>query len=379
MSRVVLLLASVLATSAVVALVWSSDDAVLEVLTPSGRVPTPEAEAGEVVAEGPDGPRLESGVPLQTVLERRARRLGLSRASAPTKVAQLARTPGWTSFLDVWLRLPELADDSARLERLDQALTQARDPVVHQNLIFLVALSLPAAVAEPWLEALRTGIDPADAEDALVALAMRGSASAAADFERLAASPCAIDCRQLLDSHEQHDALGATSTADARVRLRAYRAVEVHLGEPYFKMTAYLASRQWSGRRYGELLRWQPRADLSDDAQLRLLAAWLTRYPGHPGSDNVALWIARLHAHRGDFVESARWSSRAAVLPDQDAAWVAMTRLVSCCELLLSPEDVQGLSTEEGLSTPNRGFYLYVWLRRLASERGPEELSLIHI
>lgn len=378
MTRVVLLtLALCLALCAVLALTWeanqgsnqgSQDAAPLHATRPST---DPEPET---LADGPDGPRLESGVSLERRLAQRAARLGLLRSDGPpTKLETLAKTPGWTRFLQLWLLLPPEQDPAAQLARLEQTLTLAMDPVVRQNLIFLVGLALPQELVAPWLATLRTGSDPADAEDALVALAMRGDPAALAAFESLADTPSSVEARQLIDHHEVHDALGASSTLEARERLRSYRAIEVRLGEPYFKLTAYLASRQWGGGKYGEVLHWQPPAALERTIEERLLKAWLERYPGHPGSDNVALWLARLSAQHGDHLEAARWCARAAVWPDQDMSYGAQVQLMGICELRLTPEQVHGLSTEEGLSTPNRIYYTYVWLRRLAAERGPEQ------
>jgi hypothetical protein len=288
-----------------------------------------------------------------------------------TRVVDLGRRARWIPFLETWLRLPATEDDGVRLGRIRAAFAHARGPVARQNLIFLAALALPLDVARPWLQGLCAGGDAADAEDAEVALAFSGDASARAAFERRALTPAPVEARRVMDAREAHETLAARDDEAAREILRSYRAVEALLREPYFKMMALDVSHyEQRGNDFQAMVGWTNGAPMSPRERTRLVEAWMARYPGHPGSDDLAARLGWMYAVRGDAVEAARWFGRAAVLPDQDVAWHAARNLAGLCEVDLSPEQVLRLSDDEGAATPNRRFLQYVWLRRLAAERG---------
>ncbi len=342
--------------------------------------PPPAADAVEVPAASPpqapeplaaSAPQLGSPSQAEAALRRVRERLRRIASQPRTTVAQLARSPGWIEFLATWLRLPQAEDDAQRLARIQAAFEQASGPVVRQNLIFLAALALPLEVALPWLQKLTRSADPDDAEDALVALAFTGEAAARAAFERLSRTPSPAKVRRIVDWYEQHNRESRSNDDTTRGLLRSYRAVEAYRREPYFKMVAYSAARgEQENRDWRLWVGWTERAELSRHESIDLVEAWLARYPGHPGSDDMALGIAWWYAKDGELLDAARWYSRTAVLPDQDVAWSAIRTLAGLCEIDLTPEDVLLLSEDEGISTPNRRFFQYVWLRRLAAERG---------
>ncbi|WP_348235470.1 hypothetical protein, partial [Salmonella enterica] len=66
-------------------------------------------------------------------------------------------------------------------------------------------------------------------------------------------------------------------------------------------------------------------------------------YPGHPGSDDIALRLGlRARENRRPF-DAARWFARSAALPDQDFRLGALSRLVAVCELELTPVELDRL------------------------------------
>lgn len=279
----------------------------------------------------------------------------------------LAEATGWVASLQALDRLagsarsPATCDQpptppdnpAALLAALEAALARARAPVARQNIIFHAALCLSPAQSAPWLRALAAGPDAEDAEDALVALAFAGDDASAAAFERLAAAPAPVQANVLVDTIEDHEALAARRGADARALLRAYRAYEVLARACYFRLTPYLIR-----------LRWVPGCPIPPARQVALLDAWLRRWPGHPGSDDVALRIARLEAARGDELSAARWLARSAALPDQDVTGAALGGLAARADVLLDEADLERLAVDRTL--PNRGLVQYARVRRLA-------------
>jgi hypothetical protein len=272
----------------------------------------------------------------------------------PSTVPQLAAETHWVGTLKRFAGLPEVAGPAAQLDRFDEALGLATDPRARQNLIFLVALSLPFDVAEPWLEELRAGDDAADAEDALCALAFSLVPGAMHEFEAFAVDEAIASTPWPLRRGHAPDLL--------RRLLRSYRCLEVLDRTPYYKRVYGMVRVPFTAH---------PRPDAA--AARRVRAAWLRRFAGHPGSDDTALRIALSHQAEGDHVEAARWFARAASLPDHDKLGRAAFGLVSTCELALTPGQIDVLAHDRGLDTPNRAIMQYVRLRRVAAERGCAE------
>lgn len=322
------------------------------------------APGAEVAAPPPTrtaaGPRLEGQRPRAGV------RRTTATLSVPATLALLSRTRAWTRHLEAWLTLPPAKDTTERGARRAEVWAVTTDPVVRQNTIFLAALTEPWEEVRPWLEALRTGSDADDAEDALCALAFSGDPGAIGAFRALARSPSGAAVHRLVDDPDAHDALAAHGTSEARAALRAWRSIEALDATPYFEMVGYLASR-WRGD--ATTLGWQARS-VSPADQEALLQAWLARYPGHPGSDNMAVRLGRLRYAAGDEVGAARWFARALALPDQVEAWRAAGRLVALCETVLAPAQLLSLAQEEWPEAAARTIFLYANARRLAAGTG---------
>ena len=308
------------------------------------------------------------------------RRITLSK---PATVPDLAKAGGWMRSLAVHHALPRLATPEAEQQRLATTLSQATNPVARQNVIFLAVLTLPTEVSHPWLFDLKRGGLGGDAEDALLALAFDGDPGARAEFGWLAKTPSRAPVHRLVDDYPDHEELGETGTEEAREILRSYRALEVLDREPYFKFTFYATkhvawvphpARPEHGRAYLRTSRkqvvWPPPDDPALELDRELLAPWIARYPGHPGSDDMAWRIGRAEKMRGMMLDAARWFSRAATMPDQDLCDSAIEELVTVSELDLSHEELDRLAHEEGLDPRNRALLQYIRLRRLAAVGG---------
>jgi hypothetical protein len=319
-------------------------------------VAAPRAEPEALLQELPVHPRERRPAPLVT---------------RPTTVPDLARAAGWMRSIAVHEALPKLASPEAERARLEDALSKATNPVARQNVIFLAVLTLPADVSHPWLSSMMGGGLGGDAEDAVLALAFDGDPQGRADFGWLSATPSRAAVHRLLDHCADHEKLGEAGTEEAREILRSYRALEVLDREPYFKSTFHWTSHaEWLPHPIRRL----EEGELADDASMELdrelLDRWVARYPGHPGSDDMAFRLGRVELRRGEALEAARWFSRSATMPDQDMCGAAVRDLAATCEALLTPEELDRLAHEQGLLTPNRVLIQYIRLRRLAAERG---------
>ena len=236
---------------------------------------------------------------------------------------------------------------------LSSALAIATDPVARQNLIFHIAIELPSETAFPRLRLLGPGGGGGDAEDALCALAFRGDPAAMQEFLSLSSIPALVEVRRLVEADEfEH-----LAAAGERELLRAWRCIEALDGAPYFHASIGFPTGS-SAAPGGEVV------------AAEILPAWLARYDGHPGSDDMAWRLARISLRRGDRQDALRWASRALTLPDQDMAPASAELLVSIAEL--SP-----LEGSSGVFLPdpweperNRGLLSYVRIRRIAAERG---------
>ena len=301
-----------------------------------------------------------------------------SRPAEVSRPASLANARGWGQCNEAFYRLragpQRLADESARLARVDEAWRLARDPVARQNLIFLVALSFPWRLAEPWLTARLSESNSEDAEDARWALGLSGDPAC---LEALAAGAPEQLETLLVDDLETHEALGLTGGPEARRRLRAYRALEVIDRAPYFKRTGLSAHISWyphpqaaPGGPWAAITWIDPERAAPPEQFQRLCELWLTRFPGHPGGDDVALRLGRILLSQQRPLAAARWFSRASLIPDQDVSHGALQNLLATAELLLGDAALDELTDEAVLSGRNGRLLRYVRARRLAARRG---------
>ncbi len=301
----------------------------------AARTPPPVPPAPPAEAVGPPPEDADDLVPL------------LASAAAPSAHAALAARVEAAAAPD------GSSDPEAVASVLAQALDRATNPVARQNLNVRMAVALPAETALPLLRALRPGGGGGDGEDALCALAFRGDPQAVRDFLALTWSAPPVDARRLVDRPADQDALAKAGERDL---LRAWRCIDALLGRSYFRDL-----RSPPGAR--------PPAE-ADALAREILPAWILRYEGHPGSDDMAWRLALAALDSGDRLEAARWASRAATLPDQDLARGAVALLVD----LLESDPLEGPACR-GLPDPadparNRGLVAYIRLRRIAAERG---------
>lgn len=243
--------------------------------------------------------------------------------------------------------------ERAMLDILNEAFCRAQGAVTRQNLIFLMALCVEPDQSIPWLRALGKQ-QGADAEDAWTALAYLGDGEGHAYVVRYADDPQPEHVEN--GSWRDHEAIGERNDERARRLLRPYRAIEVLLRRPYFGRTDRTAARTW--------VQGSPP---SPSATADLLEAWLRHYPGHAGSDDVALYLARGCVREGRVAEAARWYARSCTTGDMDAAEESMRGLLACVELLLGEHEIAGVL--DGLEGAPRLADLleYVRIRRRAA------------
>jgi len=286
----------------------------------------------------------------------------VSRFGGRATPALLAAQRDWVDALNVYWELPGRESADRRALHLRRAWSQADNPVSRQNLIFLIALTVPFERAAPWLREIAAEGSPADAEDVTVALAFSGDPEARTRFLDLARSPERVNARRLVDHFSSAALIAAEGTPEARAFLRSYRAIEVLDRDPYFDEIVVYA--RWE---------WLPHSGSPDALTAELLPAWLARYPGHPGSDDMAL---RLGAHfEGErrWPDALRWYSRATVLPDQRITTRAMEEFVRVAECECTPTELDRVASESGFASPNRQLLQYIRVRRLAAEHDLDE------
>ncbi|MGE3854502.1 MAG: hypothetical protein AB7K09_22415, partial [Planctomycetota bacterium] len=192
---------------------------------------------------------------------------------------------------------------------LDRALRQSTG-VARQHLIFHIAIALPRDMARDRLLTLlaTASADNDDREDAFAALAFVGDVDARNGFRQLAPQLPRAAVRRWVDTPEEYAALEDTGDRDV---LRSYRCFELLARRTYFHIHAFGwfgAPRDcfpWSGTDHA----------VPTDEYDAMLAAWLARYPGHPGSDDMLLRRARIANDRHDPVAALRLATEAASAP----------------------------------------------------------------
>ena len=296
----------------------------------------------------------------------RASRARTHATVPPATLDELTKARGWTASVRAFHGLPACTDEEAAA-RLVERLDRVEDPVVRQNLLFHLALGVPGGSGR--LRELRQRVAPAwsadDDEDALVALAFGGDDGALAELTTLARRPSSAPVHRLLPAMSDLEALGASGGDEARAVLRSHHAIEVLDREPYYKLLAVRVPLVWL----------DVAAPTPEPSRTRLCELWLDRYPGHPGSDDIALRVARSRLAQGRYLDAARWYGKAAALPDQDRGVrrAAAGGLVALAEVLLDREQVLELADELGDETPQHELLHYIYVRRTAAEVGVRE------
>ena len=287
----------------------------------------------------------------------RVRRLRGVRTGGGATPSLLAAQRGWVDALNVYWELPGRDSADRRASYLRRAWSHADNPVSRQNLIFLIALTVPFDRAAPWLREIAAEGSPADAEDVTVALAFSGDPDARARFLDLARSPDGVNALRLVDSYSDAASIGAEGTPEARAFLRSYRAIEVLDRDPYFD--TLIMHAHWE---------WLPHPGSPDALTVELLPAWLARYPGHPGSDDMAMRIGAHFEGEHRWPDALLWYSRATVLPDQRVTTDAMEEFVRVAECECTPTELDRAASNAGFASPNRQLLQYIRVRRLAAE-----------
>ena len=260
-------------------------------------------------------------------------------------------------------RTTRFSEDAPRMAKLlDEALAAATSGVVRQALIFHMAIALPLAEALPRLRALAAAADPEDAEDALCALAFTGDEDALTRFEALACSPTTCASEIQIWSSAIIDQVFADGRRDI---LRSYRCIEALDGAPYFHIHALWMDE--SERHFPWADAWErPPVQVIE----RALPAWLARYPGHAGSDDMAYRMAHIRIAQDRDVEALRWASFGADAPDGDMRHACIEIVTALVELSPAGSAVAEDVIDPAAPDRNRQFLLYLRLRRHAQERG---------
>ncbi len=245
---------------------------------------------------------------------------------------------------------------------LEDALAIGGDPLARQSLIFHLAIDLPPDVGRPRLRRFLDRDDPDDAEDALCALAFAGDPDALERFVALAQEPSTALVR-----HEVHDPWDILELTRGRTReaFRSYRCIEVLTRGPYFHELG-----NWAEGHYLRFPTAHP-GSTPTAAVERLLPAWLDRYPGHPGSDDMAYRMAELRLAQGRRMEALHWASRCATYPDQDMRPAGLRMMISLVELAPPGDPLTAGTIDPAAPDRNREFLTYLQLRRQAVDLGP--------
>ncbi len=249
-----------------------------------------------------------------------------------------------------------------RLARvLEEAVLAARAPCSRQALIFHLALALPRAVAAPALARIAASGDADDAEDVLCAEAFTGDAAAVARFVDLAATPSDACHGLTIDTVADLAAVEAQGRRDV---LRSYRCIEALDRAPYFHVHA-----EWLGYVDGTFP-WAPPRGESERAVAPLVAAWLRRYPGHAGTDDMAWRLAGELRAEGRTRDAAHWASFGITQPDGDMRSACAELLVSIVELAPEGDPVAEDPIDPVAPLRHRDLLLYLRLRRHAQTLG---------
>jgi len=160
--------------------------------------------------------------------------------------------------------------------------------------------------------------------------------------------------RNIVDTLAEIERIEDLGNEDARAILRSYRALEVLWREFYFRLVE-------------DNVRIPCESHEARTAELdrELLPRWLERYPGHPGSDDVAL---RLGEWLWSGERAAYWLNRASILPDQRRTSRALRGLLRLVESTGNRGFLDKLLEDPDL--PNRVLLEYVRARRIAADVG---------
>lgn len=272
--------------------------------------------------------------------------------NAVLRERMLAST-SWIEFLS-FANVLDWSDGERALTHDDliRRLPAAKSGKVRQNIVFLVALTDPAArkTLRALLDTAAAGLSEEDQMDLRSALAALGDPEAVEWFVSRFPPTRAFIGRPIFEfsdyeKEEQDEANRAT--------VRSYRFWELLLREPYFKRLKFLARAGI----YSMLARGMSALE-REALAAKVLPAFIEKWPGHPGSDDIALRLMNHAIGRKDLKEIYVWAQRASLLPDQDASGTAVVILKALAESQLSIAALdEVLASETGKQ--NRDFLRY--------------------
>jgi hypothetical protein len=266
---------------------------------------------------------------------------------------RMVTTPSWIEFLSFANLLDwSDAERGATLDFLLGRLPETRSGKARQNIIFLAALTDPAARTRlgGLLDPAGVSLGDEDRSDARSALAALGDSPSIEWFLRDSPPTRAFVGRPVFEfpdyEKEERD-------EGSRAVVRSYRFWEILFREPYFKRLKLLS-------RAGIYSMTARGASAPEREALaaRLLPAFIEKWPGHPGSDDFALRLMNHAIGRRDLKEIYLWAQRASLLPDQDSSGPAVAIVKALAESQLSTTALdEVLASEDGKR--NRDFLLY--------------------
>ncbi len=226
-----------------------------------------------------------------------------------------------------------------------------RSGKTRQNVVFLFALTAPAASRS--LSGILDGggsLTEADRADIRCALAALGDPASVQWFEREFPSSEAFVGKPLFawEDYEREERDEAN-----RETVRSYRLWETAMREPYYKRLKHLARAGI----YAMTTRETPAAE-RERLAVRLLEAFIAKWPGHPGADDCALRLMNHAIERRDLKKVFVWTQRASLLPDQDCASTALRILKPLVDSQLPVEVIDEAIGGEP-DPPNRDFLVY--------------------
>ena len=259
---------------------------------------------------------------------------------------------------------PVPVDVAVLADVLDEALRCAVQPSTRQALIFHLAIGLPPGLAAPRLAALRTSGDAEDRADALFAAAFAGAPGAVDELEDYVRRAVSVTMPEVA----YQSSLRRLERENRRDVLRSYRAIEVLDQAPYFHMDTYDAYPSAARDLPRRIPTAAAREPLPAATEQRVLEAWLTHYPNHSGSDDMAFRIARLRHDEGDLRGAVDWASRASLMPDGDMRNAALSLVLEILESAPPNAPIVREPLDPSAVERNRELLKYVSIRRAAQD-----------
>lgn len=259
----------------------------------------------------------------------------------------------WVDFLALGNALDWSRTEAEKThDFLMKQFPQVASGKVRQNILFLIALTADDAKVrlEPVFRGASGDTTEDDRADAGCALAALGHEKATAWLVEGLKTTDVFSGKAMFNFSDYRK---AESEEKDRAAVRSYRFWEAVFRRPYFKPLQFLA-RAGIYRMTAHGLSDAQR----DERASRLLTVFLSKWHGHPGSDDIAMRMMNFAVQKRDMKSIYLWAQRASLLPDQDCAGNAVHVLTALADSQLStPELDEILQSEDGKQ--NREFLLY--------------------